>query len=87
MKYGIYFMEPVNPEADGCPDYRRKITQPMDLGTILNRIYLDYYVQFKNFWYELGLVFKNCRAYNTDKESEIRILCDTLREAAILLYI
>lgn len=34
----------------------------------------------------MGLVFKNCRAYNTDKESEIRILCDTLREAAILLY-
>jgi chromodomain-helicase-DNA-binding protein 7 len=58
----------------------------MDLGTVLNRLYLDYYVQPKNFWYELGLVFKNCRLYNRDEESEIRTLCDTLREAAIVLY-
>ena len=33
-----------------------------------------------------SLVFKNCRKYNTDEASDIRVLCDTLREAAILLY-
>jgi chromodomain-helicase-DNA-binding protein 7 len=25
IKYGVYFMEPVNPEKDGCPNYRRVI--------------------------------------------------------------
>jgi len=79
-------MEPVNPETDGCPDYRKKITEPMDLGTVLNRVYLDYYEQPKNFWYELGLVFRNCRTYNVDEDSEIRTLCDTLRELAMVLY-
>ena len=79
-------MEPVNPDTDGCQDYRKFVTQPMDLGTALNRLYLDYYPSSKNFWYELGLVFRNCRIYNQDEESEIRILCDTLREAAIVLY-
>lgn len=26
VKFGIYFMQPVNPETDGCPDYRKIIT-------------------------------------------------------------
>lgn len=43
VHYGIHFMEPVNPERDGCPNYRRIVNNPMDLGTILNRLYLDYY--------------------------------------------
>jgi hypothetical protein len=58
----------------------------MDLGTCINRIYLDYYKNFQHFWYELGLVFKNCRKFNKDKDSDIRILADTLRECAIILY-
>ena len=58
----------------------------MDLGTVLNRLYLEYYRGADHFWTELGLVFRNCRKYNSDEESDIRVLCDTLREAAILLY-
>ena len=79
-------MEPINPETDGCPNYRKIVTQPMDLGTALNRLYLDYYQSLKQFWYELGLVFKNCRKYNKDENAELRILCDTLREVAVILY-
>jgi len=26
VKYGIYFMEPVNPEKEGVPNYRKIIT-------------------------------------------------------------
>lgn len=66
VKYGVFFMEPVNPEKDGCPNYRRVIQQPMDLGTINNRVYLGYYRDSTTFWNELGLVFKNCRKYNND---------------------
>jgi chromodomain-helicase-DNA-binding protein 7 len=43
VKYGVYFMEPVNPDKDGCPNYKKEITHPMDLGTINNRIYLGCY--------------------------------------------
>lgn len=43
IKYGVYFMTPVNPEQDHCPDYRKIILQPMDLGTVYNRLHLDYY--------------------------------------------
>ena len=58
----------------------------MDFGTIINRLYLDYYKNSKSFWNDLGLVFKNCRKYNEDEKSDIRILIDTLRECVIVLY-
>ena len=58
----------------------------MDLGTLSNRVYLDYYKTFSHFFYEFGLVFKNCRKYNKNPSLEIRILCDTLRECAAVLY-
>lgn len=79
-------MEPVNPERDGIPNYKRIITNPMDFGTILNRLYLDYYKTVNQFWFDLGLVFRNCRLYFKDPDCDIRILCDTLCEVAIELY-
>ena len=79
-------MEPVNPERDGIPNYKRIITNPMDLGTIMNRLYLDYYKSPQQFWLDLGLVFRNCRTYFKDSDCDIRILCDTLCEVAIELY-
>ena len=86
VHYGVYFMDPVDPDRDGVPNYKKFIQTPMDLGTIMNRIYLDYYKNCQLFWNDLGLVFKNCRKFNVDETSDIRILCDTLRELAIDLY-
>lgn len=80
VKYGIFFMEPVNPEKEGCPNYRKVIGTPMDLGTINNRIYLGYYKDHETFWSDLGLVFRNCRRFNAETNCDIRLLCDTLRE-------
>lgn len=79
-------MEPVNPERDGIPNYKRIVTNPMDLGTLMNRLYLDYYKSPQQFWLDLGLVFRNCRIYFKDPDCDIRILCDTLCEVAICLY-
>lgn len=79
-------MEPVNPDQENCPDYKKVITHPMDLGTLSNRIYLDFYKNFNDIWKDLGYVFKNCRLYNSSESSDIRVLCDTLREYAKLLY-
>lgn len=86
VPYGTFFMEPVNPDIENCPDYKKIITHPMDLGTLSNRIYLDYYKNFNDIWKDLGYVFKNCRLYNSNESSDIRVLCDTLREYAKLLY-
>ena len=58
----------------------------MDLVTVLNRLYLDYFASFDKFWDDLGLIFRNCRKFNRNENSDIRILCDTLREATIYLY-
>lgn len=79
-------MEPVNPERDGIPNYKRIVTNPMDLGTLMNRLYLDYYKSPQQFWLDLGLVFRNCRLFFKDPDCDIRILCDTLCEVAICLY-
>lgn len=73
-------MEPVNPERDNCPNYHKIINNSMDLGTLSNRLYLDYYNNFESFFNDFGFIFKNCRKYNKDLDSDIRILCDTLRE-------
>ncbi|KRX04912.1 Chromo domain protein [Pseudocohnilembus persalinus] len=86
VHYGIHFQEPVNPERDGCPNYKKIITYPMDLGSLLNRLYLDFYKNQQNVWHDLGFVFKNARKYNKDPDSDIRILSDTLRECAVFLY-
>ena len=58
----------------------------MDLGTMLNRVYLDYYKTPQAFWNDMGLIFKNSRKFNRDPHSDIRILSDTLRDCAIYLY-
>lgn len=82
--YGVYFMDPVEEEN---ADYYKRVKRPMDLGTLNNRIYLENVKNFQDFWFNLGLVFRNCREYNYDDEqSDIRILCDTLREMARGLY-
>ena len=86
VHYGVFFMDPVNPEKDNCPDYRKVVLHPMDLGTISNRIYLGYYKNFQDIWKDLGLVFKNCRAYNPFETCDVRVLGDTLRELARILY-
>jgi chromodomain-helicase-DNA-binding protein 7 len=58
----------------------------MDFGTIINRVYLGIYQEYMAFWSDVGLVFRNCRRFNTNPYSDIRRLCDTLRECAIVLY-
>ncbi|EGR27208.1 myb domain protein [Ichthyophthirius multifiliis] len=71
--YGLAFMEPVNPEKDGVPDYNDIIQNPIDFGTVINRVYLDFYQNFNDILQDIGQVFKNCRIYHQDPNSYIRI--------------
>ena len=86
VHYGVRFMEPVSLDKDHCPDYKKIVSHPMDLGTLANRLYLDYYKHPADAWRDTGLVFKNCRLYNRNEQSDIRVLGDTLREYAKILY-
>ena len=79
IQYGTPFCEPVNPERDSCPDYFEIIKNPMDLGSILNKIYLDIYKNAKEFWIDIGLIWKNCLKYNKTENSDLKILGLTLR--------
>lgn len=84
MHYGVFFCEPVNPEA--YPDYRKLVTTPMDLGTIINRVLLDNYKTPLEFWQDVGLVWKNCRKFNENLDADMRVIGETLREASVVLY-
>lgn len=86
IHYGVLFSTPVNPDTDNCPEYFNIVKQPMDLGTILNKIYLDIYKNSKDFWIDIGLVWKNCLKFNTEENSDLRVLGLTLRECSIFLY-
>ena len=50
IMYGIHFAQPVDPEKDGMPNYSKIVTNPIDLGTISNRLYLDFYRSNAAFW-------------------------------------
>ena len=86
IHYGVLFCEPVDPERDSCPDYFKIIQQPMDFGTVLNKLYLDIYKSSSEFWYEIGLVIRNCLKFNKEETSDLHILGLTLRECTIFLY-
>eukprot|EP00919_Chromeraceae_sp_WS-2016_P035507 GHVR01084245.1.p1 GENE.GHVR01084245.1~~GHVR01084245.1.p1 ORF type:complete len:142 (+),score=8.30 GHVR01084245.1:4178-4603(+) len=86
MHYGVLFCEPVDPEKDNCSNYHQVIAHPMDLGSILNKVYLDIYKTNEEFWYDVGLVWKNCLRYNQEATSDLHILGLTMRECTIFLY-
>lgn len=58
----------------------------MDLGTIINRVLLDYYKYPIDFWRDVGLVWRNCRKFNEEKDSDMKMIGEVLREASIVLY-
>lgn len=69
----------MDPTRDNCPDYFKIVTTPMDLGTIMNKIYLDIYKSYDQFWMDIGLVFKNCFLFNKEFTSDLHVLGLTLR--------
>eukprot|EP01113_Clastostelium_recurvatum_P019004 TRINITY_DN2240_c0_g2_i1.p1 TRINITY_DN2240_c0_g2~~TRINITY_DN2240_c0_g2_i1.p1 ORF type:complete len:702 (+),score=189.20 TRINITY_DN2240_c0_g2_i1:157-2262(+) len=58
------FLVPVDPVALGIPDYPLIITNPMDLGTIDNRLKNAYYHEVEEFASDVRLVFDNACTYN-----------------------
>ena len=63
-KGGYYFTQPVDPAKYGVDDYFDIITQPMDFGTIRNKLNSNVYVNIEEFSRDMNLVFDNCVKYN-----------------------
>ena len=64
MPQSIIFREPVDPIRDGCPTYYDEIQNPMDFGTIRNRLGKNYYQSMEQIAADVDLVFSNCRLFN-----------------------
>lgn len=57
----------------------------VDFGRVYNRLYNGYYPSPREFWLDLGMIFK-LNSANNDEGSDLRIVGDTLRQVAIHLY-
>lgn len=65
------FREPVDTRA--YPDYLKIITEPIDFGTIRKKLEASDYIELKRFDQDCRLVFRNSKAFNTDKYSKVDI--------------
>ncbi|EGO05242.1 hypothetical protein SERLA73DRAFT_82815 [Serpula lacrymans var. lacrymans S7.3] len=60
----LIFAQPVDPIRDGCPTYYDEIENPMDFGTMTQRLNEGKYSTMEEFAKDVELVFRNCRKFN-----------------------
>ncbi|GBE77479.1 Transcription initiation factor TFIID subunit 2 [Sparassis crispa] len=58
------FLKPVDPVLDGCPTYYDEIKEPMDFGTMSNKLGEGVYTTMEDFAKDIELIFSNCRTFN-----------------------
>ena len=61
------FLEPVDPERDGAPDYFKQIKKPMDLGTVQNKLNSRTYKNVQEWKDDVNLICTNAIQYNGKK--------------------
>ncbi|PRP77583.1 SNF2-related domain-containing protein [Planoprotostelium fungivorum] len=71
------FEEPVNYDELGLEDYLSIIKEPMDLGTVHNKLLEEKYSDVKEFVGDIRKVFDNCLMYN-EPSSSIGIAAQSL---------
>lgn len=62
------FLQPVNPELDGAPNYLKIVKKPTDLGTIKHHLEEGDYQSINAWWREMNLIWTNAEKFN-GKES------------------
>lgn len=60
------FLEPVDPVALNCPTYFDYVKEPMDLGTVQNKLNNNIYENADEFERDVRLVFRNCYTFNPE---------------------
>lgn len=58
------FLEPVNYVELNLPDYPTVINEPMDLGTVQEKLDADTYRSLRDVMSDLSLIWSNCKTYN-----------------------
>ena len=61
------FANPVDEVADGAPGYHAAVTEPTDLGAILQRLQHQQYAMPEQYRADLDRVVANSRLYNTNQ--------------------
>lgn len=59
-----WFLEAVDPVAMNIPTYHSVVKQPMDLGTMNEKLQMGEYETAKDFKADFGLIIKNCIKFN-----------------------
>lgn len=78
-KFGFPFLTPVDPVALNIPDYFKIITNPMDFGTIKEKLYSGKYNDLSEFIHDADLVFTNACTYN-HPTSDVYVMAETLQK-------
>ncbi|KAJ9149380.1 Bromodomain protein-3 [Pleurostoma richardsiae] len=63
-QWNTYFLEPVDPVVLNVPTYHKVIKQPMDLGTMTEKLHSGQYESAKAFENDFNLMLKNCYKFN-----------------------
>jgi len=74
LNQAYLFLEPVDPVKLQIPDYFDIITEPMDFGTIKEKLSQHKYLNMSHFLRDVELVFKNCILYNGE-QSPVSLMC------------
>ena len=64
QQYSYFFTQPVDPIRDGVPTYFDVIKEPMDFGTIRQRLDAGHYKNAEGFERDVQLVFNNVYTFN-----------------------
>jgi ankyrin repeat protein len=88
MSQSWIFLEPVDPHKFNLTDYFDIIAEPMDFGTIKEKLTHHSYLNMHHFLQDVELVFSNCILYNGENsqvskmcqevEAEYRKQCESL---------
>mmetsp|Transcript_10061 Transcript_10061/g.15267 ORF Transcript_10061/g.15267 Transcript_10061/m.15267 type:complete len:1089 (+) Transcript_10061:74-3340(+) len=66
-----WFLRPVDPVADGVPNYLEIIKAPMDLGTIGHKLERGAYEEREDYAEDVRLMINNALTYNPDPQSRV----------------
>jgi hypothetical protein len=69
----VWFLKPVSDKLI-VDDYRNKIPNPMDIGTITHKLDSDEYATVADFCLDVRRIFANCLRYNTSIQDSFRAL-------------
>ncbi|KAH8743406.1 Bromodomain-containing protein [Diaporthe sp. PMI_573] len=79
------FKEPVDAVIDNVPDYFEKVTKPMDLRTMKNKMDQGLYTSDEEFLADMNQIFTNCKIYWKPTDN-VYMACEQLEKAFLGRY-